>query len=82
MENIRMGREKSDGRVVAQGRVMPVLTAARRGAKATTVSKSAIQPNLFDGRAAVDAMPANLESMRLPAMTTPVIVSAEKPMKL
>ena len=64
-----MGREKSDGRVVAQGRVTPAPTAPKRGAKATTVSKQAIQPNLFDGGAAVDALPANLESMRWPAMT-------------
>ena len=41
------GREKSDGRMVPQGRRKTVVTAARRGGKATTASKQVGQLGLF-----------------------------------
>jgi hypothetical protein len=47
MNNVAKGREKSDGRVVAQGRVMAAPTAETRGAKAITASNRADQLNLF-----------------------------------
>ena len=46
-----VGREKSDGRVVVQGRVMATETADTRGAKAITASKWSSQLDLFAGTA-------------------------------
>ena len=64
-------REKSDGRVVAQGSVMATQTGETQGAKATTAKKVAVHQNLFAefNGPAEEAMPANLEVTQLPAMT-------------
>lgn len=78
MENIMARREKSDGRVVVQGRVMATETAATRGAKATTASEVAVPQNLFaaNNGAAVEAKPASTEVTQLPAMTMEEVASA------
>lgn len=46
-----MGREKSDGRVVPEGRRKAVPTHRGAGGKATTVKKGPVQLNLFSGTA-------------------------------
>ena len=45
------GREKSDGRIVPEGRRKAVQTDGSRGGKATTVNQQAVQLDLYNGTA-------------------------------